>query len=64
MYKRQGPGDDTAIFIGERSEYVLRNQDGRIIVDDIHYYRDGQNILINMEKIKFSDNILNIIDIK
>ena len=59
-----GPGNDTAIFLGERSEYVLRNQDGRIIVDDIHYYRDGQNILINMEKIKFSDNILNIIDIK
>ena len=59
-----GPGDDTAIFMGKKSEYILRNQDGRIIVDDIHYYRDGQNILINMEKIKFSDNILNIIDIK
>jgi hypothetical protein len=59
-----GPGNDTAIFMGKKSEYILRNQDGRIIVDDIHYYRDGQNILINMEKIKFSDNILNIIDIK
>ena len=44
-----GPGQDTAILNGKRSEYVLRNQDGRIIVDDIHYYRDGQNILINIE---------------
>ena len=57
-----GPGEDTAIFTGKKSEYFLRNQDGRIIVNDIHYYRDGQNILINMEKIKFSDNILNIGD--
>ena len=59
-----GPGEDTAIFIGKQSEYILRNQDGRLVVDDIHYYRDGQNILINMEKLKFSDNILNIADIK
>ena len=33
-------------FLGEKSEYILRNQDGRMIVNDIHYYRDGQNILI------------------
>ena len=59
-----GPGEDTAILNGKRSEYVLRNQDGRLIVDDIHYYRDGQNILINMENIKFFDDHLKIIDIK
>ena len=46
-----GPGNDAAIFLGKKSEYILRNQDGRIIVDDINYWRDGQNILINIEKL-------------
>tara|TARA_B100001964_G_scaffold215581_1_gene254054 strand:- start:2935 stop:3669 length:735 start_codon:yes stop_codon:yes gene_type:complete len=57
-----GPGDDTAIFMGKKSEYILRNQDGRIIVDDINYWRDGQNILINMEKLKFLDKTINVTD--
>ena len=58
-----GPGNDAAIFIGKKSEYILRNQDGRIIVDDINYWRDGQNILINMEKLKFLDKTMDVTDI-
>ena len=58
-----GPGNDAAIFIGKKSEYILRNQDGRIIVDDINYWRDGQNILINMEKIKFLAKTMDVTDI-
>ena len=58
-----GPGNDVAIFIGKKSEYILRNQDGRIIVDDINYWRDGQNILINMEKLKFLDKTMDVTDI-
>tara|TARA_B100001750_G_scaffold78987_1_gene62677 strand:+ start:262 stop:1485 length:1224 start_codon:yes stop_codon:yes gene_type:complete len=58
-----GPGNDVAIFIGKKSEYILRNQDGRIIVDDINYWRDGQNILINIEKLKFLDKTMDVTDI-
>ena len=58
-----GPGNDVAIFIGKKSEYILRNQDGRIIVDDINYWRDGQNILINIEKLKFLDKTIDVTDI-
>ena len=58
-----GPGNDAAIFIGKKSEYILRNQDGRIIVDDINYWRDGQNILINTEKLKFLDKTIDVADI-
>ena len=58
-----GPGNDVAIFIGKKSEYIFRNQDGRIIVDDINYWRDGQNILINMEKLKFLDKTMDVTDI-
>ena len=50
-----GPGADTVTFPGDRSEYLIRPQDGRLIVDGIDYDRDGQNILINIEKLQFSD---------
>jgi hypothetical protein len=58
-----GPGNDAAIFLGKKSEYILRNQDGRIMVDDINYWRDGQNILINIEKLKFLDKTIDVTDI-
>lgn len=55
-----GPGLDTVTFPGNRSEYIVRNQDGRLIVDGINYSRDGQNILINIEKMQFKDKTLNV----
>ena len=54
-----GPGTDTVAFPGVRSEYIVRPQDGRLVVDGIQYARDGQNILINVEKLKFSDTTVN-----
>lgn len=50
-----GPGTDTVVFPGNRSEYIIRMEDGRLIVDGINYSRDGQNILINVEKLQFAD---------
>jgi len=55
-----GPGSDTAIFPGNRSEYILRPQDGRLIVDGEQYSRDGQNILINVERLKFADTTVEV----
>jgi len=53
-----GPGIDTVVFPGKRSDYIVRPQDGRIIVEGIHYARDGQNILINIERLKFADSTM------
>jgi hypothetical protein len=50
-----GPGTDTVVFSGDRTEYLIRPQEGRLIVDGIDYDRDGQNILINIEKLRFGD---------
>lgn len=50
-----GPGIDTAIFPGNRSQYIIRPLDGRLIVDGEQYARDGQNILINVERLQFAD---------
>ena len=55
-----GPGTDTVTFPGEKSEYTIRPRDGRLIVDGINYARDGQNILINVEELQFSDTTVNV----
>ncbi len=55
-----GPGIDTAIFKGPRNEYIILQQDGRVIVNDINYARDGENILINIEKLQFKDKTIKI----
>ncbi|MFQ6115924.1 MAG: calcium-binding protein, partial [bacterium] len=55
-----GAGIDTAVFKGPRHEYIIRQQDGRIIVNDLNYDRDGENILINIEKLQFKDKTIEV----
>jgi hypothetical protein len=55
-----GPGLDTVVFPGRRSDYIVRPQDGRLIVDGIDYSRDGQNVLINVEKLQFADTAVDV----
>lgn len=51
-----GGGDDTAVFIGNMSEYsIVRNVDGSITVTDTVSGKDGSDILRNIEHIKFLD---------
>lgn len=53
-----GPGTDTVSFAGQRADYIVRPQDGRLLVEGINYVRDGLNVLINVEKLQFSDQSL------
>ena len=53
-----GPGFDTVVFPGPRADYIIRPQDGRLIVEGIDYARDGQNVLINIEELKFADTVV------
>ena len=50
-----GPGTDVASFPGDRKDYIVSAQDGRIIVEGINFVRDGYNILLNVEKLRFRD---------
>ncbi len=50
-----GPGIDVVSFPGDRSDYIVRAQDGRIVVEGINFVRDGYNILLNVEQLRFRD---------
>ncbi len=58
-----GPGNDTASFPGDRKDYIVHEQDGRVIVEGIDFMRDGYNILINIEKLRFNDRDINTGDL-
>jgi hypothetical protein len=53
-----GNGKDTAIFSGYYKEYTIAKENGKITVTDKKANRDGRNILINVEKLKFKDKII------
>jgi len=53
-----GPGTDTAEFSGPYRDYVIRSVDGRILVDDLEYARDGSNVLMSIEHLKFADRTI------
>ena len=58
-----GPGSDTAVFPGVRKDYIVHEQDGRVIVEGINFARDGYNILINIENLQFKDRALKVEDL-
>jgi len=58
-----GPGSDTVVFPGDRKDYIVRHQDGRIIVEGIDFMRDGYNILINIENLQFNDGEIGVKDL-
>lgn len=51
-------GDNTAIFSGPSSEYQIINENGQVIVQDMEDNRDGKNTLASIEKLQFSDTIM------
>ena len=54
-----GLGNDTVVFGSDARNYIVRKQDGRVIVEGINFQRDGFNILINVEEIRFNDKLVN-----
>lgn len=55
-----GVGTDTAEFSGPYRDYVVRILDGRVLVDDLNYARDGSNVLMGIERLKFADRTIDI----
>ncbi|MBB4040066.1 serralysin [Microvirga flocculans] len=56
-----GSGADIAIFTGRRSEYkVTENADGTITVADTVLDRDGEDTLVSIKYIRFSDQVLSL----
>lgn len=54
-------GINTVIVHGARSEYHIHDLgEGKIQLNDMLTDRDGMNVLINIEKIQFSDEILSL----
>ena len=48
-----GPGDDTAIFSGDYNEYKISKENGKVTVEDKRENRDGRDILIHIEFLRF-----------
>ncbi len=58
-----GQGNDVAVFSSNREDFIVHKQDGRVIVEGMNFMRDGYNILINIEKLQFSDREINVGDL-
>jgi len=55
-----GGGKDTAVFVGPRSEYIIKINNGESEVIDKIPGRDGEDFLKNMEVLEFSDRVVEI----
>ena len=55
-----GEGKDTAVFSGAHSEYKITKHEGQVTVVDEKQNRDGTEILINIEILKFSDKTVEL----
>ncbi|PID51905.1 MAG: hypothetical protein CR972_04750 [Candidatus Moraniibacteriota bacterium] len=53
-------GTNTVIFTGSSSEYKISTENGKTMVRDMKEDRDGENVLTNIEKLKFSDKEVKI----
>ncbi|MCF2859152.1 hypothetical protein L1286_16840 [Pseudoalteromonas sp. SMS1] len=53
-------GENTVIFSGPSSEYLVTNENDRVIVQDMRDNRDGENTLTMIEKLKFSDTTIDV----
>ncbi|MBX9882455.1 MAG: cadherin domain-containing protein, partial [Sphingomonas sp.] len=57
-----GAGTDIAVFTGNRADYDFRlNADGQVVVTDRVADRDGTDILVNIEQVKFADGTFNLV---
>ena len=49
---------NTAIFSGPSSEYQVTFENGQVTVQDLQDNRDGLNILVGIEQLKFNDTTM------
>ena len=52
--------DNTVIFSGSSEEYEITNENGMVIVKDSQTDRDGTNTLKGIEKLKFSNEVIEV----
>ena len=55
-----GEGKDVAWFSGNEKEYVITKEDGKTIIEDKEENRDGKDVLMNIEIIRFGDKELSL----
>jgi hypothetical protein len=55
-----GEGEDTAIFSGDYNEYEISKDSGKIRIKDKLKNRDGCDILINIEFLRFRDKLIKL----
>jgi len=53
-------GVNTVIFSGQAAQYQFTKGDGEVKVQDLQDERDGENTLVSIEKLKFSDSIIEV----
>jgi len=51
-------GVNTVIFSGQFDQYLISNENGKISVKDLTDNRDGSNVLVSIERLKFSDSTI------
>lgn len=51
-------GENSVLFTGNRSEYIVKTSENMTYVTDKYLNRDGTNILQNIEILRFNDEIL------
>ena len=53
-----GQGTNTAVYRGKRSQYVITRLGNMIEVDDSVVNRDGHDVLVNVQTLKFADETI------
>jgi len=53
-------GLDTAVYTGNSSDYKITKQGNKVVVTDTVADRDGEDALINIEKLKFADKVIDL----
>ncbi len=51
---------NTVVFSGQAAQYQITNENGEVKVQDLQDERDGENTLVAIEKLKFSDSIIEV----
>ncbi|NRA81887.1 MAG: hypothetical protein HRU18_27130, partial [Pseudoalteromonas sp.] len=53
-------GVNTVVFAGQAAQYQITNKNGVVKVEDLQDDRDGMNTLADIEKLQFSDSIIEV----
>ena len=55
-----GDGTDTAIFFGDAADYEVVRSSGTVRVIDGRVDRDGNDVLLNIERLEFADHVIDL----